>query len=382
MSQPTDVQTLLARAMTSLITTEPFFASILLHLPRKEVTWCKTMATDGTQLVYNADFVRSLSRDELKGVLCHEVAHVAGLHPFRMGKRKLKAWNIACDAVVNAIVLDAEMTLPADRIPPIRDKSAEEIYRDLPEGDDGEPDEDGNTDPGGMGGVIAPRNAQGQPCSKAEMVEKEEVAKVMVAQAVNTAKRAGKMPRGMDRIVEEAKQSRVPWKELLSQFVDQFSKNDYSWRRINQRYVASGIVLATLHTPAIGKIIMANDMSGSVDVDMSKQICGELLGCMDMYTENGQDSELTVAWFDHDVYPQVVREATDLQPRGGGGTSFSVVFDWMREAGEYPLGVAVVTDGQCDDFGDPPECPVMWILTEPNRQFKPPFGSVAFTIDE
>lgn len=370
-----DAELRLSQATTTLITEQPFFASILMHVPRRAVTWLNppTMATDGRELVYAPEFVVSITRKQLVGVLCHEVCHIAGLHPFRKGTRQLKGWNYACDYVVNAIVLDNKLELPPGCLPPIRDKCAEELYKELPDDDD--------DCMFGPGGFFEPKNASGQALSEPELEELMAQAKVMVQQALNAAEKAGHVPAGIKRMVSEALEPRVPWRELLAQFIDQFTRNDYSWTHTNRRYSGSQFIFPGLRTPSIGKVIMANDMSGSIDREQARQIAGELLGCMEIYAEQGEDPELTVAWFDHAVYPQVVSNPDDIAPQGGGGTSYSVIFDWMREAGENPLGVVVVTDGYCNDFGKAPECPVLWILLRPNRAFKPPFGTVAYTID-
>jgi predicted metal-dependent peptidase len=58
------------------------------------------------------------------------------------------------------------------------------------------------------------------------------------------------------------------------------------------------------------------------------------------------------------------------------------VFDYMREAGEQPKAVVMVTDGYCSDFGEAPECPVLWVLTQQNRGFVPPFGELACVLND
>lgn len=41
-----------------------------------------------------------------------------------------------------------------------------------------------------------------------------------------------------------------------------------------------------------------------------------------------------------------------------------------------PIGIIVLTDGQCSSFPPDPDTPTLWILTEKNEYFKPPFGEV------
>jgi len=47
-----------------------------------------------------------------------------------------------------------------------------------------------------------------------------------------------------------------------------------------------------------------------------------------------------------------------------------------------PRAIIYVTDGYCSDFGEPPECPVLWVLTRTNKEFDPPFGEICCTLNE
>jgi len=394
------VELKMAQAFTSLICNHPFYASILLRLQRMEghvlgnggvvrgpcpcppkKVWPEcphSMATDGKRLVYNPRFVLHLDSEELIGVLAHEVCHVAGLHPWRRMQRKPRSWNIACDKAVNTIVEDSKLKLPTGGIPGVPDKSAEELYHEDPDaGGDGD-----GCDPGGCGGVIDPTNPDGSQITEAERDMQMGEAKVMVQGALNAAKRAGKLPAGLARMVDEALEPKVPWKEILARFIDGNARHDYSWSRPNRRYLDDGIMFPSLWSPGYGQVVMGCDTSGSIDEKTLQEICSEVLGCLDVYAERGQSPELTVMWCDTEVSEQVVADAEELKPVGGGGTSFAPVFDHMREQGMQPRAIIYVTDGHCSDFGEPPECPVLWVLTETNKGFDPPFGEICCTLNE
>ena len=79
---------------------------------------------------YNAAFLASLTTAEQVGVLAHEVLHPALLHPYRRGSRDLRAWNEACDFAINAQLVAAGFTLPANVLldPQFDGLSAEQIY--------------------------------------------------------------------------------------------------------------------------------------------------------------------------------------------------------------------------------------------------------------
>jgi predicted metal-dependent peptidase len=394
----------IAQATTTLITTQPFFAVLLFRLRKVADPTAKTMWTDGIYLGYNPSFVLSIHRDELVGVLAHEVIHVAGLHPWRQGARDNGAWNVACDQVANALLADVKLVLPAGCIPGIPGKSPEELYVAPPPSAQGGASQGsgsapspGNsparhvdpqaadppdTDPGGCGEVRAPSRPDGTPLSEGERTQQMEEVRVAVQQAMNAATRAGAVPAGLKRLVDEAVDPQIPWREILAQFVDAQSRHDFSWVHPNRRYAGSGIILPSLWSPAYGQIVMGCDTSGSVSKDQLREICGEVIGALEAYEERGQTPTLTVAWFDSEVYPQTVESAEELDPQGGGGTKFSVVFEWVVEQEEHPRGIVMVTDGHCSDYGNDPGIPVLWVLTQKNARFSPPFGDLAYTLHQ
>ena len=74
---------------------------------------CKTMATNGINIYWNDEFVKSISDEEIQAVLVHEASHVIWEHPLRKGKRNHELWNIATDYVINSwIAYDLGMHLP------------------------------------------------------------------------------------------------------------------------------------------------------------------------------------------------------------------------------------------------------------------------------
>ena len=76
---------------------EPFFATLLIRMPLKERNDIPTFATDGWFIYYNREFVETLSLDDTKFILLHEVLHPAFFHCTRRGHRDASLWNIAGD---------------------------------------------------------------------------------------------------------------------------------------------------------------------------------------------------------------------------------------------------------------------------------------------
>lgn len=82
-----------------------FYGGLALRLELKEMREIDTMATDGTCLAYNPEFVMDQSEPELIADIVHEVKHVALAHHARRGLREPKAWNFAADFAINPEII-------------------------------------------------------------------------------------------------------------------------------------------------------------------------------------------------------------------------------------------------------------------------------------
>ena len=394
------------QAMASLILDQPFFATILLGMERIEDPSKPTMCTDGDRLWYNPEFVKKLSRPELIGVLAHEAMHPACMHQLRRGERDGFKWNVAADYAINPLLTEAGLTLPKDRLEDnkYRDKHtdlplhAEAIYAMLPECPEGTPawapegegdgDEGGDApsssphpdwqlrkpSPGMWGEVIDPKKPDGTKMTEADTREAEGQWKVKLQQAASAAKKAGKLPAGLARLVDDLMEPKLDWRTILSRFVGDLARTDYSFRFPNVRYAQTGFTLPSLKQETIGKVIFGMDTSGSMGHDQLREIVGEVCGALSEYEKDGVDPEVTILWCDTEVHEQTVSDPKEFNPQGGGGTDFAPVFEYVKEKGYEPKALIYLTDGYCNSFGDDPGYPVLWGLTEKCDYFDPPWG--------
>jgi hypothetical protein len=65
---------------------------------------CKTMCTNGREIIFHPDFIKNQKEEALRLVLAHEILHCIGKHQERRGSRDPKGWNIACDYAINPIL--------------------------------------------------------------------------------------------------------------------------------------------------------------------------------------------------------------------------------------------------------------------------------------
>ncbi|MBQ2945414.1 MAG: hypothetical protein IJD95_02465 [Clostridia bacterium] len=96
----------LQNARLSLLSKQPFYALLLLHMKFALDISCETAYTNGERIAFNPDFMDKISDKELEFVLMHEVLHAALGHPFRkQSDYDLECYDKACDIVVNSNIL-------------------------------------------------------------------------------------------------------------------------------------------------------------------------------------------------------------------------------------------------------------------------------------
>src|SRR6516225_9789961 len=126
-----DIDQRIVKARAALITAHPFFGALALHLQPVRTASHPRLATDGRHLFYNVEFLDTVSREELKGIIAHEVYHCALKHHTRRNGRDPKEWNQATDFVINPMVLKAGLKLPTWVLldPQYDGLGAEQVYR-------------------------------------------------------------------------------------------------------------------------------------------------------------------------------------------------------------------------------------------------------------
>jgi predicted metal-dependent peptidase len=388
---PEYLETMVARLLARF----PFFGILACQLPLVEDPEKAggTASTDGQAIYYCPDFMEKLreqSDDHVVWLLAHEVMHPALGHLWRVPDRsQITRWNVACDAVINRILAACGLPVPGDAILPSRlpgydqsweQLSEEEIYLRLPQeeastiaiaitGQDIIPQDSPQGQ--GQGGGQADPQGQAQGGGQADP-QQQWLDRFLAAAAA--AKTQGSLPAEIQRIVDELIKPRIDWRRALAEFITP-SRNDYDWRRPDRRLLAScNLYLPTLAGEAIEDVVFAIDTSGSVSEKELAAFLSEVTEALQAYPE-------VRGWFlscDADVHAVV--QADGRTPRedlvraikGGGGTDFRPVFDWVREQGMMPSALVFLTDGMGTYPDQPPPYPVLWVLS-PQHQ-KPPWG--------
>lgn len=371
MAAKTDADFKISQAKTRLIIDQPFFATIACSLPIREVPQIPTMGVNGKEIIYNADFVNRLALEELVFVLAHEVMHCVFAHMFRRAERDPKRWNVAGDLIINEILVDDGVgKMPADglldrAITKRANYVTDEVYNLLPEFPEG------RGGPGEPGGSLD--DCGDSPgSSQAEQGEGEAQMKVLVAQAAQAARMAGKLSAGLERLVDAAMKPTVRWEDVLRRFISARAKTEYTYARPKRRWINEDIFLPSLGGEKMGEILIAVDCSGSI----GDQELAEFGAEMTAIKEDCRPHKMHVVYFDSEIshYDEFAEDQElTIAHHGGGGTAFSPIFRYAEEHDLEPVCCVVLTDLYCSDFGPPPAYPVLWVT---NASTEAPWGEV------
>ena len=364
---------------TKLLVRFPFYGLLLTYLKLVPSEQVPVAATDGVHLYYNPAFWEReiLARDNAltaQGLLLHETLHPALGHLWRIGSRDPRKWNAGCDFIINLIVTDLGLQIPAGGLldPQYRGMTEEEVYARLP-------DRETLDIPGWLMDLLGPshpgQRVDGEPVGGSL----EEAWRARLVCAGHAVKSRGLLPASIERLLDRLLAPRHDLRSALHQFVTPFPA-DYDWRTPERRYLATyGLYLPRLSGDQIQRLVIDIDLSGSIDPgQMAKffSILREILGLYDRVEATVMTSDATV----HDVWELSNDSPLPTSGRGGGGTAMEPVFEKIEELRLDPYGVLILTDGYASYPNTPPPYPVLWILT-PQHEI-PPWGQILILDEE
>lgn len=356
-----ELQRKVGKAKSLLILDHPFFGTACTKRPIIYTDTVPTAAMSATgQMYMNVDFCAPLTVQQLMFLLAHEAMHYMLAHGLRRGHRDPKAWNVAADKVINDTLIDAGVGDFIDggiTLDGAREMAAESLYD---ENDDGD-----GEGPGGLGNDIGdPTDADGQPLDDATIHQLEAEAKIDAIQSAKAAKAVGKLPASIERMVEELVNVSTPWYDILERFMAGKIKDGYSWNRPNRRFIARNIYIpGTDYVPKMGPVVIGVDTSGSIGPDEIAMFNGHINRIID--TCNPE--VVHVVYCDYDVAGVDEYTPEDfpvtIQCKGGGGTSFKPVFDWIDNNAIDPECVVYLTDGYGDQSEFTTNHETVWLTT-------------------
>jgi predicted metal-dependent peptidase len=345
-----------------------FFTALLAslkHIVNEDFPYA---ATDGIHLWLNPNFINQLPREEIIGLLMHEVGHVIYEHSIICAEGKLdpEIHNIAGDHYINLWLLGKGFTLPHFPVPYADKKyigwSTMKIYKDLIQNK--------NKAPKNVMADVRP-TPKGMDKQEHKLRVTNNVLKAVLQAEIG--KDPGSIPNDVMQAVEKIRSPELPWEAILANYMDAYARDDYSWGRPNKRYMPE-FYLPTMRSIHMGQMTVGMDVSGST----TGKVLGIQFAEVKYLFETMQPHLLRLMTFDTKVHlNETYRPGDDLDEvklKGGGGTDVSPLIKSIIK--EQPLVALIFTDGffsmpnMQDVVSD-----IIWIVTG-NRQFNPPKGVV------
>jgi predicted metal-dependent peptidase len=348
----------------------------------KVVDGLPTAMTNGRDEAYGREFIDSLPLKQLAFVCLHEACHKALRHTTvyqKLWKEDPRLTNIACDYVVNDIIVKADPDASVCEFPKNPDGSlmglhepkfsgwsAKRIFDRLKQEQEG-----GGKGKGPPGDGFDEHDWEGASELSEEAQEKlgREI-DVIMRRSLEEAKKLGLGKGDTPLAVTDLLRPQVDWRAALREFVQEVCAGDdeSSWRKLNRRFVSMGIALPTMTSETVGEIVIGADLSGSMwggNPSPTTILLTEIVSL----TKTVKPDATHLLYWDTRVAgaEKYARHELDgllasTRPKGGGGTNPQCVPDYLKEHKIKPQCVIMLTDGHVPNWGKGWDAPVLWIV--------------------
>ena len=206
------------------------------------------------------------------------------------------------------------------------------------------------------------------PRVSSEAVERSRSRTIAAAQQMERTQ--GRLPAGIQALLDRLQKPSLPWQEMLKQFVTTCYGGKRRWLPPARRHVWQDLYLPSMRDEAL-KAVVAIDTSGSTKGDLPV-FFAELVSLMKSFGKFGLDviqCDAKVQNVEH--YSEVNLPPPDKswEVKGLGGTDFRPVFEYVQKNMKIqPDLLLFFTDGFGTAPRQRPAYPVMWVLTSDGSQ--------------
>ncbi len=371
-----------------LLMEEPFFAGISRRINKRASFGIPTAGvivnrdTAQFEMLYNPNFMGSLSDPERRAIMIHEFYHIIFKHVTdRLPEGGMtKAWNIAADLAINSHIAnlpkggcipgeDQFIDLPPGKaaewyLPFVERMMQDESTGEGKSNSNGEQGQQGESGTEGDSGLntLDDHSGWGDAPQDVKDIANERL-KDIVQQATDEASRSGSWGSVSGDVKKEilaSLKTKVDWRKVLRFFVKASQKANKSStiRRINRRYP---YIHPGRKSDRVANIAISIDQSGSVDDGMLALFFAEL-------NKLSEVASFTVIPFDTEVEKDKVYqwrkgESRKVERVLSGGTCFDAPTKYVNER-KFD-GHIVLTD-MCAPKPISSKCQRMWMTTQSN----------------
>jgi predicted metal-dependent peptidase len=376
--------TLLIKAKSKLTLEHPYFGMLASRLKHESSEKVRAYASNGVRFLYNPEFMSQRTIEEVMFILTNCVMHHVLSHQQRRLNRRGSLWQLATDYAINTMLHNNGLRIPqgANFNEEYADMYAEEIYERLKEEHYGHIDDafdDENVTPNEN--LVPNASPSGDMDEEAgafsnlenieDDLDPETESQWQYAASVTQelAQRKSAMPSGLNRLSKKVKANSIDWRFELYNAINRHMRNNYAFMPPNKKHIHRGFILPSLTSDTLS-LCVAVDTSGSINDELLGSFMEEFKSIMQNFP--AVQIELLIADARvHAHYTFQGGEKMDFPLKGGGGTDYRPVFDYIDA--HLPMNTMLLyfTDGDGWFPKFPPNYEVLWALS---REAKVPFG--------
>jgi len=373
-----DLAKKISQAKAKLLVDYPYFGTLASKLELVVNDNLESFKSDGVKLEYRDDYLEDLELREIEFILANGAMHATLAHENRKNNRSGWLWQMATDIAINDMLLENGLTMPygAEYRKRFRGMYAEEIYAELKsdilrEDDDLEYETDNADDVEKKDNEQQEQNQEhSQEQLQEEILQEQLLAEEAIALLESKVK-IDEAPTSMERFFNIDALGKIDWREALKTALDKYFRDDYAIMPPSKKLLYSGIYLPS-NVSQTFRLAIAVDSSGSID----ELLLDEFLTEVSFLMSQLQNYQIDLFVSDDKIHSHTTffsGEALEIKIKGGGGTDFRPVFQFIEEEMDDTRLLLYFTDLEGIFPQEAPNYEVQWIT--PKEQ-EVPFGKL------
>ncbi len=355
-----------SRVKSKLLVDYPYFGMLASGLEMVGNDNLESFTLIDNRFEYREGYFQTLSEEQVVFSLANAALHTVLSHPVRRGNRSPWLWYTACEHAINGLLIDNDFT-PPEKItydPRFKGQYAEAIYEELLDTitRDELNDKDRDT-----------RRTEESPEEKLHAAQREQLAH----DALHKAQELGRLPKGFERLIPPMGRGTIDWRRELRDSIGGYYVSDYGMIPPSKKLLYQGIYLPRAISRHL-ELCIAIDSSGSVD----EVLLGAFIAEVESITELFGSYTIDLLLCDDTIRSHqrfTNGESLKYVLKGGGGTDFAPVFEFIKMELTPPKILVYFTDLEGTFPDNEPHYETLWIT--PNAG-DVPFGRVIVMKDE
>ncbi|WP_246153838.1 vWA domain-containing protein [Sulfurimonas indica] len=366
----------ISQAKAKLLVDYPYFGTLASRLELVVNDDIESFKSSGVKLEYREEYLRELELSEVEFILANGAMHSVLAHDMRKNNRSGWLWQMATDIAINDMLLQNGLDMPygAQYRKRFAGMYAEEIYAQLKddilrEDENLEYEADDADD-------IERKDEQNKSQERTqEQLEEEILSEQLLAEEaislLESKIKMGEAPEAIERFFDLGAFSKVDWREVLREAIDRYFRDDYVVMPPSKKLLYKGIYLPS-NTSQTFRLVIAIDSSSSVDEALLNLFLSEVSFIM----EQVQNYVIDIIVCDDTIHSHNIfysGEALDVQLKGGGGTDFRPLFEFVEANFDDLKLLLYFTDLEGNFPKEVPNYSVKWITS---KERETPFGEL------